>query len=112
MKANLEKCHFICSSNDTVNLIVENQMIDNSNCEQLLTVKSEYILTFNDHTDGICKKITAEVKCLFKKSTVNGLYQKAVISKFMSQFNYYPLISMCHNLTKNNKITCIKDVLT
>ena len=36
MKANPDKCHFICSTNDTVNLIVENQIIDNSKCEKLL----------------------------------------------------------------------------
>ena len=30
MKANPDKCHFICSTNDTVNLTVENQVIDNS----------------------------------------------------------------------------------
>ena len=30
MKTNPDKCHFICSTNDTVNLIVENQIIDNS----------------------------------------------------------------------------------
>ena len=30
MKANPDKCHFNCSTNDTVNLIVENQIIDNN----------------------------------------------------------------------------------
>ena len=42
MKANSGKCHFICSTNDTVNLIVENQLIDNSKCEKLLGVKLDY----------------------------------------------------------------------
>ena len=41
-----------------------------------------------------------------------GFIEKPLLVKFMSQFNYCPLISMCHNLTKNNKIACIKDVLT
>ena len=38
MKANPDKYHFICSTNDTVNLIVQNQIIDNSKCEKLLGV--------------------------------------------------------------------------
>ena len=45
MKANLDKCHFICSTNDTVNFIVENQIIDNSKCEKLLDVEFDYKLT-------------------------------------------------------------------
>ena len=46
MKANPDKCHFICSTNDTVNLIVENQITDNITCEKLLGVKFHYKLTF------------------------------------------------------------------
>ena len=38
MKANPDKCHFICNTNDTNNVIVENQIIDNSKCEKLLGV--------------------------------------------------------------------------
>ena len=30
VKNNPDECHFICSTNDRVNLIVENQMIGNS----------------------------------------------------------------------------------
>ena len=50
MKTNSDKCHFICSTNDTVNLIVENQII-NSKCENFL--KFDYKLTFNAHIDDI-----------------------------------------------------------
>ena len=39
MKANPGKCHFICSFNDTVNLIIDNKIIDNSKCEKFLGVK-------------------------------------------------------------------------
>ena len=39
MKANPDKCHFIYSTNDTANLIVENQIIDNGTCKKLLGVK-------------------------------------------------------------------------
>ena len=39
MKDNSDKYHFICSTNDTVNLVVENQIIDNSKCEKLLGMK-------------------------------------------------------------------------
>ena len=44
IKANPDKCHFICMTNDTVNLIVENQIIDNSKCEKFPGVKFDYKL--------------------------------------------------------------------
>ena len=55
MKANPDSL-FICSTNDIVNLIVENQVIDNSKCEKRLGMKFDYKLTFNAHIDDICKK--------------------------------------------------------
>ena len=39
MKANLDKCHFISSSNSAVSLMVENELIKTSKCEKLLGVK-------------------------------------------------------------------------
>ena len=35
MKANLDKCHFTYSTNDTVNMIVENQIMDKSKHESV-----------------------------------------------------------------------------
>ena len=43
MKANPDKCHFICSIDDKVNIIVENQNLCNSPCEKLLGVR---LITF------------------------------------------------------------------
>ena len=64
MKANPDKCHLICSTNDTVNLFVENQTIDNSKCEKLLDVKFDYRLTFNGHIDDVCKKAGLKLNAL------------------------------------------------
>ena len=64
MQANSHKYRFICSTNDTVNLIVENQIIDNSTCGKLLGVKFHYKLTFNAHIDDICKKSGLKLNAL------------------------------------------------
>ena len=45
-KVSPEKCHFICSTNDKVSLIVEGRIIDNSKCEKLVGVKFDHKLTF------------------------------------------------------------------
>ena len=78
-------------------------------------MKFDYKLTVNAHIDDICKKIKAEVKCLIKNSNIHGLFRKRLLVNvfLMSQFNYLPLIWMCHkkikNHTKNNKINRIHE---
>ena len=56
MKANSDKCHFICSTDDTVNIIVDNQKICNSPCEKLLCVRFDSKLTVETHINRIYKK--------------------------------------------------------
>ena len=56
MKANPVKCHFIYSTDDKVNVIVENQKICNSSCEKLLGVRFDSELTFDTHINDICEK--------------------------------------------------------
>ena len=64
MKANPDKCDFICSTNDTVNLIVENQIKDNSKCEKLFGVKFDYKLTFNATIDDSFRKVGLKLNAL------------------------------------------------
>ena len=54
MKANPDKCHFICSSNKKLNIVIKDQTISNSNCEKLLHVLLDSKLTFKPHVDSIC----------------------------------------------------------
>ena len=56
MKANPNKCHFICSSNKKLNIVIEDQTISNSNCEKLLGVLVDSKLTFKPQVDSICRK--------------------------------------------------------
>ena len=53
MKANQGKCHFICSTNEKVNLAVENNKIDKSASKKLLCIKFDLKLTFSAHFDWI-----------------------------------------------------------
>ena len=56
MKANLDKCHFLCSSKREVCLTIENQIIKNSKFEKLLGIKLQPKLNFNSHIHDICQK--------------------------------------------------------
>ena len=54
MKANPDKCHFICSSNVKTSIMIENKQIRTSFCEKLLGVFFDSKLTFQSHIDNIC----------------------------------------------------------
>ena len=81
MKANAEKCHFICSTDDKVNIIVENLKICNSPCEKL---------TFDDHINDICKKAGFKLYALARITPCLDLNEKRLLlnALLMSQFNY------------------------
>ena len=54
MKANPDKYHFICSTDDKIKIVVESQKICNSPCENLKGVRSDSKLTFDADINGIC----------------------------------------------------------
>ena len=56
MKANPDKCHLICSSNDPVFINISDEQIYNSKCRKLLGVNFDQNLSFNQHMNEICKK--------------------------------------------------------
>ena len=60
--------------------------------------------SFNYHVDDICKKASFKLNSLSRITPHLDFKKKKLSSFFMSQFNYYQLIWMCHNRTKNNKI--------
>ena len=62
MKANPDKCHFICSSNFKTSIMIENRQIHNITCENLLGVFFDGKFTFQSHIDNICKKAAHNLK--------------------------------------------------
>ena len=106
MKANPDKCHFICSTDYKVNLFVENQKICNCPCEKFVCVRFDSKLTFDAHINDICKKAGLKLNALARITPYMDLNKKRLLLNafFMSQFNYCQLVWMCHNRTKNNKI--------
>ena len=56
MKANPDKCRFICSSGVETSIMIENEQIRNNSCEKILGVFFDSKLVFQPHTDNICKK--------------------------------------------------------
>ena len=106
MKANKDKCHLIVSSNEHVSMKLDNIEIENSNCERLLGVKIDSKLNFKEHLDGIIKKASRKINALSCIAPYMNIGKQRLLmnSFFASQFNYCPLVWMCHHRSVNNKI--------
>ena len=104
MKANPEKCHFICSSSIKPSITIENEQISNSSWQNLLGMFLTGIGI--SHIDNICIKASQKLNAIsritpYMDSTKKGLATNAL---FMAQFNYCALIWVCHNRKYINKM--------
>ena len=108
MKANPDKCHFLCSSNREVTLktkTIENQKIKNNKFEKLLDIKLDSKLNFSSHIHDICQKVGQKISTISRiRASMDFAKRHLLLNTFFySQFNYCPLVWMCHNRT--NKIS-------
>ena len=53
LKGNADKCHFLVSASQEVNLYVNNFEIKNSDCENILGVKFDFKLRFDQHVTDL-----------------------------------------------------------
>ena len=106
MKANPDKCHFLCNSNNEVSLTIETQKIKNSKFEKLLGIKLDSKLNFNSHIHDICQKAGQKLNAISRVTPYMDFAKRRLLVNafFYSQFNYCQLVWMCHNRTNNNKI--------
>ena len=73
IKSNSGKCHIIISTNEPVNIQIGSQLIVRSNYQNLLKVKIDHKLNFNEHVETACvkdnKKLTALARATLYMST-------------------------------------------
>ena len=79
MKANPDKCHFICSTDDKVNITVEKQKMCNSLCEKLLGGRFDSKLIFDAQINDICKKAGLKLKALARITPYMDLKKKRLL---------------------------------
>ena len=106
MKANSDKCHLLMRTKVPVSIEVDKDVIKNTNCEKLLGVKIDSDLSFSSHLEAILKKASQKTHVLARITPYMSFNKKKMLmnSFFMSQFNYCPLVWMCHSRLLNNKI--------
>ena len=63
-------------------------------------------MKFKYHIENLCRKASLKLIALSRVVSFVDLPQKKVLFNafFQSQFNYCPLVWMCHSITLNNKI--------
>ena len=96
MKANPDKCHFICSTDDKVNITVENQKMCNSPCEKLLGVRFDSKLTFDAHINDICKKAGLKLNALARITPYMDLNKKRLLLNAFFMFYENNKINRLH----------------
>ena len=98
-KANPKKSHFLLTSNEEVNLNLDDLIIQNSKSEKLLGINIDNFLTFNEHVSKLCKKASQKLHAIARISSYLNKNKLRLIMNafFSSQFGYCPLIWMFRN---------------
>ena len=85
------------------------QLIANSKTEKVLGVNFDNRLNFEYHIKKICKKASQKLYALSRISNFMSCNQRKIIMNafISSQFNYCPLVWMCHSRSLNTQINNI-----
>ena len=105
-KANTSKFHLFVSPYEPVSLNFRGSTIESSSFEKLLGIFIDSSFTFEYHINRICRKTSQNLHALCRISKYNSGDKKQLLFKsfIISQFNYCPIVWMCHGRRLNNKI--------
>ena len=86
--------------------IVYSFELKNSVCEKRLGIKFDSKLRFNQHITDLCRRVSRKIQALARVTPFVTLSKRRLLmnSFFKMQFNYCPLIWMCHSRENNRKI--------
>ena len=99
MKANLNKCNLLLSITDALNFEISETVICNSNSKKLLGVTFDNKLKFEKHIITICQRANKKLNAAARLTPYMELGKRRMLmNAFLnSQFNYCPVIWMCHS---------------
>ena len=106
MKTNLNKCHLLLSITNAFNVEISQTVICSSNSKKQLGVTFDNKLKFEKHIITICQRANRKLNALTRLTPYMELGKREILmNAFLnSQFNYYPVIWMCHSRALNSKI--------
>ena len=112
MKSNNDKCHLIVPNTNNKYytnksfIYLDNEFLESENSVRLLGVDIDHNLDFSKHVEALLKKGNQKLHALMRISKYLTQDKLRLIMKTFieSQFNYCPLIWMCHSRSLNTKI--------
>ena len=111
LKANASKLHLFLSPYQLVPVNIKCSIIESSNCEKLLGIYIGSNFSFEYHINRICHKASQKLRALSRIAKYISEDKKFMLFKsfIISQFNYCPIVWMCHGRGLNNKINNIHE---
>ena len=111
LKANASKCHLFLSPYQSFPVNIKGSIIESSNCEKLLGIYIDSNFSFEYHINRIYRKASQKLHALSRIAKFISENKKRMLFKsfIISQFNYYPIVWMCHGRGLNNKINNIHE---
>ena len=96
----------VANQSEDKSIRLGNETVVSSRSVELLGVKIDEHLNFNEHITKLCKKGNQKLHALARISKYLNKDKLKILMKtfIISQFNYCPLTRMFHNRTLNNKI--------
>ena len=93
----------------SINIKSALSVIKSSNSEKILGITIDSDFAFGEHINMLCRKASQKLHALSRISQYLSQHKKRILFKtfIMSQFNYCPLVWMCHSRGLNNKINNI-----
>ena len=92
-------------------ITIANYKIASSNSEELLGVVIDSKVTFAKHIENLCRKTNQKLHALARVANFMTSEKRRLVMKtfVFSQFNYCPLVWMCHSRKLNNKINRLQE---
>ena len=112
MKSNKSKCHLIIADinhklySSSSYMYLSNEFLENEKTVKPLGMKIDQNLNFEEHINSILKKGNNKLYALMRiKKYLSKDKLKLIMKTFIeSQFNYCPIVWMCHSRDLNRKI--------
>ena len=111
MMGNADKFHLLLSSVEFYFIEINGFTFKNSNCENILAVHFDDQHEFDFHIEMLCENAKRKLHALASVNHYMDLSKKQILMNafFDSQFNYFPLIWMCHSRKFYHKINWLHE---
>ena len=111
LKVNASKCHLFLSPYHLVPVNIRGSTIESNNCEKLLWIYVDSNFSFEYYINRICRKASQRLHALSRIAKYISEDKKRMLFKsfIISQFNYCPIVWVCHGRGFNNKINNIHE---